>query len=73
MAMIWKAKEFLAEHQITAYRLKKESGIGQGTVYRLAKNEADGLELDTLDAVLHALCRLTGKKVKLSDILEFRR
>ena len=73
MAMIWKAKEFLAQHQITAYKLKKESGIGQGTVYRLAKNEADGVELDTLDAVLTALCQLTGKNVKLTDILEFRR
>ena len=73
MAMIWKMKEFLAKYDITAYRLKKESGIGQGTVYRLAKNEADGIELDTLDAALIALCRLTGKHVKLSDVLEFRR
>ena len=73
MAMVWKMKEFLVQHQITAYKLKKTADIGQGTVYRLAKNEADGVELDTLDAVLTALCQLSGKNVQLSDILEFRR
>lgn len=73
MPVAWKLKEFLEEHQITAYKLKKAADIGQGTVYRLAKNEADGISLETLDAVLDALCALTGKKVKLTDILEYRR
>jgi DNA-binding Xre family transcriptional regulator len=71
MALEWRVKEFLKAHSISAYRLMKESSLAQGTVYRLANNQANGLNLETLDAVIEALRRLTGKRVVLADLLEY--
>ncbi len=72
MALEWKVKEFLAVHNISAYRLMKEAGLAQGTAYRLANNQAGGLSLETLDAVIEALRRLTGKEVVLAELLEYQ-
>jgi DNA-binding Xre family transcriptional regulator len=72
MALEWKVKEFLEIHGISAYRLMKEAAIAQGTAYRLANNQAGGLSLETLDAVIEGLRRLTGKRVLLADLLEYR-
>lgn len=72
MALAWKVKEFLEAHNVSAYRLMKEAAIAQGTAYRLANNQAGGLSLETLDAVIGALRRLTGKRVGLADLLEYR-
>ncbi len=72
MALAWKVKEFLEIHGISAYRLMKEAGLAQGTAYRLANNQAGGLSLETLDAVIEALRRLTGKRVLLTDLLEYQ-
>lgn len=72
MALKWKVKEFLEGHGISAYRLMKEASLAQGTAYRLANDQANGLNLETLDAVIGALRRLTGKRVILADLLEYR-
>lgn len=72
MALAWKVKEFLEAHNVSAYRLMKEAAIAQGTAYRLANNQAGGLSLETLDAVIEGLRRLTGKRVLLADLLEYR-
>jgi DNA-binding Xre family transcriptional regulator len=72
MALAWKVKEFLEAHNVSAYRLMKEAGVAQGTAYRLANNQANGLNLKTLDAVIEALRRLTGKRVLLADLLEYQ-
>jgi len=65
-------KEFLEAHDISAYRLMKEADLAQGTAYRLANNRASGLNLQTLDAVIEALRRLTGKRIRLADLLEYQ-
>lgn len=72
MALEWKVKEFLEAHNVSAYRLMKEAGLAQGTAYRLANNQANGLNLNTLDAVVEALRRLTSKRVILADLLEYQ-
>ena len=72
MALEWKVREFLKAHGISAYRLMKEAGLAQGTAYRLASNRANGLNLETLDAVIGALRRLTSKRVLLADLLEYQ-
>jgi DNA-binding Xre family transcriptional regulator len=72
MALAWRVKEFLEAHGISAYRLMKEADLAQGTAYRLANNRANGLNLETLDAVIEALRQLTGKRVLLADLLEYQ-
>jgi DNA-binding Xre family transcriptional regulator len=60
--------EVLAEKGWTAYRLAKESGIPQPTVYRLL-DESDRdvrISLRTLDALVRTL------KCKVGDLLEYQ-
>jgi DNA-binding Xre family transcriptional regulator len=72
MAFAWKVKEFLEAHDVSAYRLMKEANLSQGTAYRLANNETNGLHLETLDAVIAALRRLSNEEVGIADLLEYR-
>lgn len=75
MALVlnWKVKEYLTKHGITPYRLMREAGLGQGTVYRLANNEADGVHKETLERVIRTLRRLTGEATQIDDLLIYER
>ena len=66
----WRIKAFLTEHNITPYRVWKESGLAQKTVYTLAHDRGDRADLGTLGALVDALERLTGKPVTPNDLLE---
>ena len=68
--MNWKIKQLLEQHKITPYRLWKESGLARQTVYTLAHDKGDRVDLGTLGTVLHSLERLTGKRIELTDVLE---
>jgi len=72
MAVRWKIKEFLEAHSITPYRLMKDTGLSQGTVYRLANNDFNSVNAEIIDAVVKALRKLTGKPVDVSDLLEYQ-
>ena len=69
MPVRWKVKQFLDSHDLSTYRLWKESGLAMGTAYRLVRGDTTSLNADTLDKVIGALQRLTGKSVDLSDLL----
>jgi len=69
MPVRWKVKQFLDGHGMSTYRLWKESGLAMGTAYRLVRGDTTSLNADTLDKVMGALRRLTGKPVGLSDLL----
>ena len=68
--MNWKIKQLLEQHNITPYRLWKESGLARQTIYTLAHDKGDRVDLGTLGTVLQSLERLTGKRVELADVLE---
>jgi len=68
----WTVKPLLDRHGITPYRLMKESGLAQGTVYRLVNGDTKSLNADTLDRVMGALRRLTGEEVEISDLLVYQ-
>ena len=72
MAVKWKIKELLREHGITPYRLMKDTGLSQGTAYRLANNDFNSVNADIIDVVVKALRKLTGKPVDVADLLEYR-
>lgn len=67
----WTVKPLLEEHGITPYRLMKESGLAQGTIYRLVRGDTRSLNADTLDRVMGALRRLTGAEIQIADLLEY--
>jgi DNA-binding Xre family transcriptional regulator len=66
----WKLKEVLEEHGITPYRLMVDSGIANSTIYRLTNNRTDGVQGPVLDKILTSLCKLTGKRIGVGDVLE---
>ena len=67
----WKVYQILEAHDISVYRLMKESGLAQGTVYRLVKGDTSTVNAETLDRVMTTLRRLTGKRLEISDLLEY--
>lgn len=70
----WKLKEFLEREGVTAYSLadKTHGKLSQNGVYRLTSNDLKGLRFESLEAILPALTELTGRRVELSDLIEFR-
>ena len=68
--MKWVLKDYLNRHEVTPYQLAKATGLSVNTVYPLARGEAQRISLDTLQTVLDALDKLTGKRVELGDVLE---
>ncbi len=66
----WKLKKVLDEHGITPYRLMMDSGLANSTIYRLTNNKTDSVQGPVLDKVLNSLCKLTGKRIGVGDVLE---
>jgi len=67
----WTIRTILERHSITPYRLMKESGLSQGTVYRLVNGDSRGLNSETLDRVMTVLRRLTGEDLQIADLLAY--
>ena len=67
----WTVRPLLQRHRITPYRLMKESGLAQGTVYRLVNGDTRSLSADTLDRVMTALRSLTGEDIAIADLLQY--
>lgn len=61
---------YLKRHGLTPYRLVKESGLAQATVYNMARTPAQRIDLDTVGTMLDALRRMTGERVTVDDLLE---
>lgn len=71
MPVHWKLQRILDANGITPYRLMKESGLAQGTVYRLVNGATNSVNTNTLNAVMATLRRLTNAPVEIADLLEF--
>jgi DNA-binding Xre family transcriptional regulator len=69
----WKLKEFLADEGITAYRLADETHgqLSQKSVYHLVSGNLKGIRFESLEAIVPALRRLSGKPVNVQDLLEY--
>lgn len=67
--MRWRLKDYLQEHDLTAYALVRASNLAPNTVYSLARGNQNQIRLDTIAGVLGGLRELTGKEVALTDIL----
>jgi DNA-binding Xre family transcriptional regulator len=64
-------KEFLTANNLSTYRLEREvSGVSRTSLYKLTAGDTDGIRFPTLDAIIAALTKLTGKPVTPNDLLE---
>ena len=74
----WKLKDFLRTTQnadgkpVTPYQVARVSGLSQTTVYRIVNKTSDSITFITLDRILEAITKLTGKPVLVSDVLEYQ-
>ena len=71
MPVRWRVKQLLEDHSLSTYRLWKESGLAMGTSYRLVRGDTTSLNAETLDKVVGALRRLTGKPIGVQDLLDY--
>ena len=73
MPLKWKLKQFLEQEGITAYRLADETHgkLSQNGVYRLTSGDLKGIRFESLEVVLPALSKLSGKRVSVHDLLEY--
>lgn len=74
MAIIWKLKIYLQEHQITANALSEhvKGKLSKTSIYNLVGDkQPSGVHFATLDILIPALTDLTGQPVTLHDLLEY--
>lgn len=74
MPIRWKLDELLTKHDISVYRLEKTlTELGRsisGTRLYDLKNKPDtNANLETVDAILAAVERITGKRFEITDLL----
>ncbi len=64
--------QYLEKHQLSAYRLVKETKgkVARGSVYALARGDMQRVDLITLNSVMDALESLTGEAPSFDDLLE---
>lgn len=71
VAVNFRLNELLEEEDKTAYALSKESGVSLTTLYKITKNRTRRVDMDTLNALLNGLNKLTGKVYEVSSIIGY--
>lgn len=72
----WKLDDLLEREQVTVYALNQrlaEEGrsVSRTTLYRLASEQPERIDLEVAGRVLWGLEQLTGKHYDVSDLLEY--
>lgn len=72
----WKLDDLLEREQVTVYALNQrlaEAGrsVSRTTLYRLASEQPERIDLEVAGRVLWGLEQLTGKHYTVSDLLEY--
>jgi uncharacterized membrane protein len=70
MTLRFNLGKYLERHQISAYRVVQVSKLAPNTVYTLARQPAQRIDLDTVSAVLAGLETITGQPVPITDLIE---
>ena len=70
MTLRFNLGKYLDRHQISAYRVVQVSKLSPNTVYSLARQPAQRIDLDTVSAVLAGLETITGQAVPITDLIE---
>lgn len=61
----------IERENITKYRLSKESGVRANTIASLCNGDARSLSVETLDAIIDALNRLSESTHGLDSVVEY--
>lgn len=68
----WRLKEFLENNKLNANQLAEKSHghLSRNGVYRLTADDLTGIRFSSLAAILPALRELTGREVRVDELLE---
>jgi hypothetical protein len=72
--MNWKLAQFMRDNDVTAYKLGNQLGghTRISTVYRLIdEKQPSRIDFQTLADIIDGLRQITGKPVKLTDLLDY--
>ncbi len=75
--VVWKLRAYLGERNIKPRAVENEAielgySFGRNMIYRLLRDDGPvNVNRDTLAALIGALRSLTGRKVKVQDLLEY--
>jgi DNA-binding Xre family transcriptional regulator len=67
----WRLKEYLDEHDVSAYALTKAATLSPNAIYSIARGETNQVRLETLEGLLTGLRKLTGEEVGFEDLLDY--
>jgi uncharacterized membrane protein len=62
--------KYLEHHHISAYRVVQVCKLAPNTIYTLARQPAQRIDLDTISALLAGLQTITGQPVQIADLIE---
>jgi DNA-binding Xre family transcriptional regulator len=72
MPLLWKLETIMEKHNLSAYRIAKESGVSLTSIYKIKNNRTQALQGGVLDSILQAVYDLTGVKYGVGDLLEWQ-
>lgn len=72
MPIKWKLTDILERHNLSAYRIAKDAGIGLTTIYRITNNHTQTVQGKVLEGILETLYDLTGERYDVSDLIEWQ-
>ena len=72
----WKLNDLLKGTQVSVYALNQQlvkagRGVSRNTLYRLANEQPERIDLEVAGRVLWGLEQLTGKHYTVTDLLEY--
>jgi DNA-binding Xre family transcriptional regulator len=70
MTTQWKLEGTLRHYGKTPMSLARASGLTKTTIYSMVNGSSQAVQLETLDKLLSGLEKLTGKPMRVSDVLE---
>jgi DNA-binding Xre family transcriptional regulator len=72
MPVKWKLSEVLTNNKLSVRQVMLETGLSSNTLYPIARGTSEQVSLETIAKIIEALRALTGKKIEVSDLLEFK-
>ncbi len=73
MPLRWKVKPILDAHNVTPYRLMKDTNLSREVVYGIVNNTHEALDARVIDKLVPYLRELTrDKSLQIGDVVEYQ-
>lgn len=75
ITVTWRLKQFLEREGITQYQLMKlaQGRVSKNTIGSAVRNELNGVQFNTLAAIIEVLEFHLDRQISITDLIEVRR